>query len=516
MSLARPCVVDLGPISRHTERAERKRRKRRQRKQREKQKLAAAQAQANEAAERNPATTTTAAAASTDQPATTTSSLQATSAAGTEQTASPSREARKETPQEQPVEADGALPVVPVPSATPRLEGGANSHGQPCSPVRVGDNVGTAHTPIKVPHSDAPAGSPATTGITESDSDADSGSDSDTDSASTVSSPSSDHTRSHARTRRRGGEYHTVYSSGDEEEDSEAIVAAGITPNMHPRRLLSQLRMWRRRCHRLTRRVATLENTLVGASALRMGGTGMPGVAWIFRPRTTSPSTGVGVVEGITGQGDQSTPRSDGRAFRELKAGAPHRRPFRLMDATFATHPPVVDRLDGAVQKYVGRVYELQRQFWYGEQPLVAVEKDGRGHGAGTGVDGAAAERQEAAENALDAGRSAAAEVASTARGALRHATTTTTDGQTSAAAAAAAAGGRPAEGTDPRWEDPWWLVSNLRRAAAAWYRGNYTRDRGHWMWFARNLVIRRAVQMVEEVRFPSRFGGTCRNADTT
>lgn len=302
----------------------------------------------------------------------------------------------------------------------------------------------------------------------------------------TKSVTSSRHVHNHQREGHDHGQF-TLYSSGDEDDD--VILSAGTVTFLSPDRVAAALNLWRRRCQRLARRVTALENALVGASSMRRGGAGFPGVGWVFTPRSaaTIPGATNTNAEGGVGQcEEQAGVVASQEQFQTLWAAMPRRRPPELL-AVPAGSQPRATPLVGQLQRYVQKVYRQQRELWYGQKPaddsgLAAGQGNGGHPVAGSdklpsasrmGLDGvdATALADEAAEDAAEFGGAA-----------------------TTAPHNAAGDGA-------PRWEDPWWLVSNLRRAAAAWQRGTHAQDHGCWVWFARNLVLRKAVQMATEVR---------------
>ena len=283
------------------------------------------------------------------------------------------------------------------------------------------------------------------------------------------------------------GQY-TLYSSGDEDDD--VVVSAGTVGLLSPSRVAAALNLWRRRCHRLARRVTALENALVGASAIRREGPGFPGVGWVFTPPLAAcvpnaergVDTASDVVVGSPPSGSAGAVATQ-QQFQMLAAALPRRRPVELLDLTADARPQTTP-LVGQLQRYVQKVYRQQRELWYGQKtaapggdapacggggsPQRVVRRGARVNGDGVDVEALA---DEAAEDAFEFGGALKTEQA--------HQVT---------------------DDDAPRWEDPWWLVSNLRRAAAAWQRGTHAQDHGCWVWFARNLVLRKAVQMANEV----------------
>ena len=335
---------------------------------------------------------------------------------------------------------------------------------------------------------------PAVTPWSSDESSGSSGSDSGSDSDESTSSDDRQPRRPKpSATMNEGSYFKTVYSSGEEDGD-EGVVDAGAFSMMSPRRVLGQLNTWRRRCHRLARRVATLESVLVGSAAMSTDGTrGLPGVAWVFRPSSNNEDGGTQQQslpeQPDKAKGDAAGVGGDPSEFKAVAAAAPRTRPVELLDAA-PTAAAIPAKLENAEQQYVQRVYQQQRRVWYGEQGVQPTEAQaGRGPAEGeptaSTLDTRAASHQLRETAAMDQLADEIAEQRATFAG-------------DSGLLERGGPGSRRDTGT--RWEDPWWLVSNLRRAAAAWQRGTEALDQGTWRSFARSLVLRNALKIVSKV----------------
>ena len=159
---------------------------------------------------------------------------------------------------------------------------------------------------------------------------------------------------------------------------------------------------------------------------------------------------------------------------------------MELLDAA-PTAAAIPAKLENAEQQYVQRVYQQQRRVWYGEQGVQPTKAQAAAEGEPTAstLDTGAASHQLRETAALDQLADEIAEQRATFAG-------------DSGLLERGGPGSRRDTGT--RWEDPWWLVSNLRRAAAAWQRGTEALDQGTWRSFARSLVLRNALKIVSKV----------------
>lgn len=205
--------------------------------------------------------------------------------------------------------------------------------------------------------------------------------------------------------------------------------------------------IWKWRSLRLARRVCTLENVLVAA------GQGVPGIHWVFAPVLSplqgKPADSPATCGGLSLSGDRAsrgTPRAPSTAQSAAsttiadKAGS---------EARHSSGHPRAARMELSTDdaEFVRFVYRRHRQHWYGDPADYTTSTSG----------------------STWAPDDSALTFTDLIRGLDR------SEFQEPGTAA---------------WEDPRWLIDNLRSASQAWRRGSEIRVQWLWRSMSRGLMV--------------------------